>query len=95
MIGFGATAKGYFHACALRHFWGFSLSAAVVEVAVALCMHRTFAQSAWVRACIPSYSVGSLQKQRLELQPAMLKMFVCIPVGGIPNGTTLTERKAN
>ena len=52
MIGFGATAKGYFHACALRHFWGFSLSAAAVEVAVAFLMHRTFAQSPWVRACI-------------------------------------------
>ena len=41
-------------------FLGFFLSAAVVEVTVAVLMHRTIPQSPWVRACIPSYSVGSL-----------------------------------
>ena len=30
VIGFCTTAKGYFQACALRHFWAFLLSATVV-----------------------------------------------------------------
>ena len=46
--------------CALRHFWTFLLSVAVAICYDSLLMHRTIPQSPWVRACIPSYSVGSL-----------------------------------
>ena len=49
--GFGAKVKSL----CMR-----TASAAVVEVAAAFLMHRTIPQSPWVRACIPSYSVGSL-----------------------------------
>ncbi|XP_073239921.1 DELTA-alicitoxin-Pse2b-like [Porites lutea] len=41
-MGFGATAKGHFQACALRHFGAFLLPAAVVEVAVAICLNSLF-----------------------------------------------------
>ena len=37
-VGLGAMAKGHFQACALSHFWAFLLPAAVVEVAVAICL---------------------------------------------------------
>ena len=39
VVGFDATAKGHFQACALSHFGAFLLPAAVVEVAVRICLN--------------------------------------------------------
>lgn len=38
VVGFGATVQGHFEACALRRFWASLLPAAVVEVAVVICL---------------------------------------------------------
>ena len=58
VIGFGATAKSHFQACALRHFGASLLPGAVVEVAVAICLNSLFAHCSAVnlngnRHCLP------------------------------------------
>ena len=44
VVGFGATTKGHFQACAVRHFWALLLPAVVVEGAVAICFKTLFSR---------------------------------------------------
>ena len=46
VVGFGATVQGHFEACALRRFWASLLPAAVVEVAVVICLKSLLSSEA-------------------------------------------------
>ena len=49
VVGFGATVQGHFEACALRRFWASLLLAAVVEVAVVICLKSLLSVSGGAR----------------------------------------------
>ena len=44
VVGFGATAKGHFQACTVRHFRALLLPAVVVEDAVAIFFKTLFSR---------------------------------------------------